>query len=284
MPLGKLLSVLRRRVARNGRPKAGPPGTSSWRPPAFTLLLTAACATVPPGQGAVVLGPSGVHPEALGEGVSPMPWFGEVSLYDLRQQQVTVRFNALTQDGGLVTASASVVTFRIVPEELVALAREVGPGYAQTLVRPEAEAAVRLVVGGMQADMLDTEHIRLAQADVTRRAAARLRPYHLLLESVDLRTLQVLAPLAQAEVGHALVLQQEFLAAARQLEIARKRAEARREEAAGLADEFEAVARSLSPQTLEDLRLRAWTRLLQSPSSSVQVEAAGVPAIVEVSP
>jgi regulator of protease activity HflC (stomatin/prohibitin superfamily) len=248
------------------------------------LVLSAGCATVPPGQGAVVLGPSGVHPEALTEGVSAMPWFGEVSLYDLRQQQVTVRFNALTHDGGLVTASASVVTFRIVPEELVALAREVGPGYAEALVRPEAERAVRLVVGGLKADELDTDHIRLAQADVTRRAAERLRPYHLLLESVDLRTLQVVAPLAQAEVGHALVLQQRFLAAARQLEIVEKQADARRAEAAGLASQFEALSRSLSPQTLDDMRLRAWTRLLQSPSSYVEVEAAGSPALLEVSP
>jgi regulator of protease activity HflC (stomatin/prohibitin superfamily) len=248
------------------------------------LLLATSCATVPPGQGAVVLGPSGVHPEALKEGVSGMPWFGEVSLYDLRQQQVTVRFNALTKDGGLVTASASVVTFRIVPEELVALAREVGPRFAKTLVRPEAEAAVRLVVGAMQADELDTDHIRLAQTEVTRRAAARLRPYHLLLESVDLRTLQVIAPLAQAEVGHALVLQQEFLAAARQLEIVGKQADARRAEAAGLAAQFEALGPSLSPETLENLRVRAWDRLLQSPSTSVEVEAAGAPAILEVSP
>jgi hypothetical protein len=136
----------------------------------------------------------------------------------------------------------------------------------------------------MQADELDTDHIRLAQTEVTRRAAARLRPYHLLLESVDLRTLQVIAPLAQAEVGHALVLQQEFLAAARQLEIVGKQADARRAEAAGLAAQFEALGPSLSPETLENLRVRAWDRLLQSPSTSVEVEAAGAPAILEVSP
>jgi regulator of protease activity HflC (stomatin/prohibitin superfamily) len=250
----------------------------------LVVLGGVGCATVPPGHGAVVLGPSGVHAERLSEGVSPIPWLGDVMLYDLRQQQVTVRFNALTHDGGLVTASASVVTFRIVPEELVAFAREVGPSYAETLVRPEAEAAVRLVVGGLLADELDTDHIRLAQAEVTRRAAARLRPYHVFLESVDLRTLQVVAPLASAQVGRALVLQQEFLAAARRLEIARQQANARREEAAGLAGEFQAVGRSLSLQTLVNLRLRAWTRLLQSPSSSIEVEAAGAPAILEVSP
>jgi regulator of protease activity HflC (stomatin/prohibitin superfamily) len=250
----------------------------------FLVLASVACTTVPPGHGAVVLGASGVRPEPLGEGVSSTPWFGEVTLYDLRQQQLTVRFNALTNDGGLVTASASIVTFRIVPEELVALAREVGPQYAQVLVKPEAEAAVRLVVAGLLADELDTEHLLAAQAEVTRRAAARLRPYHVLLESVDLRTLQVVAPLASAQVGRALVLEQQLLAAPRQMEIVRKTADARREEAHGLADQFETLAWSLSPQTLEDMRRRAWDGLLRAPSSSVVLKAAGAPAILEVSP
>ncbi len=256
-------------------------------PRGLAQLLTVAalgCATVPPGHGAVVLGPSGVRPEPLTEGVSSIPWFGAVTLYDLRQQQLTVRFNALTSDGGLVKASASVVTYRIVPEELVALARETGPDYGQVLVRPEAEAAVRLVVGGLPADELDSDHILIAQAEITRRAAARLRPYHVLLESVDLRTLQVVAPLAQMQVGRALVLEQKLLTAPRDLEIAHKKADARLEEARGLADQLEAIAPSLSPQTLEDRRRRAWDGLLRAPSSSVVVEAAGAPAVLEVSP
>jgi len=216
--------------------------------------------------------------------VSSVPWFGQVTLYDLRQQQVTVRFNALTADGGLVTASASVVTYRIVPEELVALAQQTGPSYAQVLVKPEAEAAVRLVVGGLLADEFDSDHILLAQAEITRRAAARLRPYHVLLESVDLRTLQVVAPLAQMEVARALVLEQRLLAAPRDMEIVQKKADALRDEARGLADQLEAISPSLSPQTLEDRRRRAWDRLLRAPSSSVVVEAVGPPAVLEVSP
>jgi prohibitin 2 len=251
---------------------------------AVVSFLVIGCATVPPGQGAVVLGPSGARPEPLTEGVSSIPWFGEVTLYDLRQQTLTVRFDALTKDAGLVTASASVVTYRLVPEELVALAREVGPQYAQVLVKPEAEAAVFLVVSALLADELDSEHILLAQAEITRRAASRLRPYHVLLESVDLRTLQVVAPLAQMQVGRALVLEQQILASPQELEIARKRAEARRAEAEGLASQFEAVAPSLSLPTLEDRRRLAWDALLRAPSSTVVVETAGNPAVLEVSP
>lgn len=257
--------------------------TARWLLPPLTLIALG-CATVPSGQGAVVLAPSGIEPQPLTEGVSSIPWFSTVSLYDLRQQQVTVRFHALTSDGGLVTASASVVTYRIVPAELVALARETGPDYGQVLVRPEAEAAVRAVVGGLPADELDSEHILLAQAEITRRAAARLRPYHVLLESVDLRTLQVVAPLAQLEVGRALVLEQRLLTAPRDLEIAHKKADALREEARGFAEQLEAIAPSLSPQTLEDRRRRAWDGLLRAPSSSVVVETAGPPAVLEVTP
>lgn len=232
----------------------------------------------------MVLAPSGVRPEPLGEGVSSVPWFGEVTLYDLRQQVLTIRFVAMTSDGGSVTTSASVVTFRIVPEELVALAREVGPNYAQVIVRPEAERAVRLVVGGLRADQLDTEHLVQAQTEVTRLARERVRPYHVFLESVDFRTVQIIAPLALQEVAQRLVLEQELLAAPRKLEIARQRADERRELAEGLVREFATLAPTLTPQTLEERRLRAWERLLLSPATSVSIQAAGAPALLEVSP
>jgi len=267
--------------------RKGPGGPSRPRSRDLLCLLflgMAACTTVPPGHAAVALAPSGVRPDPLPEGVSSIPWFGQVYLYDTREQELTLRFNAISRDGSPVTTSASVVTYRIVPEELVALAREVGPQYADVLVRPQVEAALRLVVGGLGSDELDTAHIVMAQADVTARAAARLRPYHLVLESVDFRTLRVVSPLALEQVGAALVLQQRLLEAPRQLEIARKQAAARREEANGVAQRHEALRGSLSAATLEDLRRRAWDALLRAPSTTVHVKAAGAPAIVEVAP
>ena len=252
--------------------------------PSVLVFLTASCATVPPGHAGVVLAPSGVVPEALPEGVSGIPWFGEVSLYDTRQQEMTLRFNAITADGSPAKTSASAVTYRIAPREVVALARELGPDYAEVVVRPEVESAVRLYVGGLHSDELDTADILSAQAKVTERAAARLRPYHVVLESVDLRTLQVVSPQALGQVAAALVFQQELLAEPRLLEITRKEADARREEASGLKQQFEALRGSLSEQSLADLRLRAWDKLLRAPSTTVHVEAKDVPAIVEVSP
>ena len=202
----------------------------------------------------------------------------------MREQELTVRFNAISRDGSPVTTSASVVTYRVVAEELVALAREVGPKYADVLIRPEVEAALRLVVGGLGSDELDTEHILAAQAAVKERAAARLRPYHIVLESVDFRTLEVVSPLALQQVGATLVFQQRLLEAPRQLEIVRKQAEARREEAAGIAQNHEALEGSLSAATLEDFRRRSWDALLRAPSTTVHVKAAGAPALLEVPP
>jgi hypothetical protein len=104
------------------------------------------------------------------------------------------------------------------------------------------------------------------------------------LESVDLRTLQVVAPLASAQVGQALVLEQQLLAQPRLLEVAHKKGEALQQEAEGLATGFDAVSPTLSPQTLEDKRRRAWDALLRAPATSVVVDAAGPPAAVEVTP
>ncbi len=285
------MRALSRLTLSGGSPSQGRVGSShvlgrALAGSALLLLVLnhAACTTVPPGHAAVALAPSGLRPDVLPEGVSPIPWFGQVYLYDTREQEMTVRFSAISRDGSPVTTSASVVTYRIVADELVALAREVGPNYADVLVRPEVEAALRLVVGGLGSDELDTEHIVAAQAAVLERAAARLRPFHIVVESVDFRTLQVVSPLALEQVGATLVLQQRVLEAPRQLEIVRKQAEARRVEAAGIAQNHETLQGSLSAAILEDLRRRSWDALLRAPSTSVHVQAAGAPALVEVPP
>ncbi|HXX32102.1 MAG TPA: SPFH domain-containing protein [Myxococcaceae bacterium] len=243
-----------------------------------------ACSTVPAGYGGVAFGPSGVDPSPVREGVTGTPWFGEVTLYDLRLQSLTVRFSTLSADGIAVTTSASVVTFRVVPAELVALSREVGPRYAEVILRPSVEAAVRQVLGSLHADELDSAHLVAAQQAITERAAADVRRYHVLLESVDLRTVQVEAPLALAQVGEALALEQVVLAGPHLLEISAQRAEARRSEAEGIASRDRTLVLTLTPEVLENLRNRAWSQLLRAPASSVVARSPGQTMLLEVKP
>src|SRR5512147_1748036 len=96
-------------------------------------LALSACATVPPGQAGIVLGHDGVAPRPLAEGVSFIGPLAAVELYDLREEQRREDMVALSADGMMLEADASVLTFRPVPSELVQLAREVGPDYYDVL-------------------------------------------------------------------------------------------------------------------------------------------------------
>lgn len=212
------------------------------------------------------------------------PW-SRVDLYDLRVDQHTENLDAVSADGAALEARASVLTFHAAPEEVVALAREVGPDYYATVVRPIVSATVRRVLAGLRVDQLDTPGIRRAQATVTRAAAEQLRPFHIVVDSVDLRTLNVLSTsAAYAAVLATGVEEQAVYLARRQIELAQKHDEALRETARGIEAAHAIVAPTLTPGVLQDRATSAWVRLLAAPSSSVELRASDQPTITEVSP
>ncbi len=181
-----------------------------WPLGAPAALLLSACATVAPGHAGVLVTVSGLAPDTLGEGLHLLPPLAHVDDYDLRGQQQDEDLVAITADGAPVAARASLVTYHVVASELTALEREVGPDYYRIIVRPIIGSTVRRVLAGYSAAELDTPTIRAAQAEITRIATARLRPFHLVLDALDLRTLAVLlsAP-ALRSVEEAGVLDQQ---------------------------------------------------------------------------
>jgi regulator of protease activity HflC (stomatin/prohibitin superfamily) len=257
------------------------------RPPILAVVGVAqlACATVPSGQAGVVLRPDGVDHNLLGEGLHFVGPLDVAEVYDLRAQEHLEDLEALSADGVPLEARASVVTYRPVPEEVVALARETGPDYYHVLIQPLLRSSLRKVLAGFRADQLDTPGIGRAEKLVRDDTARRLRAHHLQLESVALRTLRIV-PDSQAyrAVLATGVKEQEALAARELPEIARGNAEALRAEARGIAAAAKLVAPTLSPDVLADARLRAWSQLLTSPSTHVEVRQKTQPIILEVEP
>lgn len=250
-----------------------------------TSSLASACATVPPGHAGVVLRADGVDPVPLGEGAHWVSPWTQVDLYDLRVDEHNEDLGAVTADGARVEARASILTFHAAPGEIVPLAREVGPRFYQVLVLPVVSSTVRRVLAGLRADQLDTSGIVRAQAEVTRLAAERLRPYHIIVDSVNLRTLNLpQSSLAYASVMSTGIEEQQVLLARQQVILARQRADQRRQEALGTAAAHAVVAPTLSPEILQDSANRAWSGLLASPSTSVEVRASSSPNLTEVEP
>lgn len=144
---------------------------------AVTSVVSAlsGCATVPSGHVGVVLRAGGVDPVPLGEGAHTVSPWTRVDVYDLRVDEHNEDLAAISADGAQVEARASILTFHPVPDEIVALAREVGPRFYEVLVLPIVSATVRKVLAGVPADQLDTPGIIRVQTEVTRLAAQRLR-------------------------------------------------------------------------------------------------------------
>jgi regulator of protease activity HflC (stomatin/prohibitin superfamily) len=251
----------------------------------WLIFSAPACVTVPSGHLGVLLRSEGVAREPMGEGVHLLGPLARAEIYDLRAQEHTEVLAALSADGAMLEARASVLTFRPAAGELVALAREIGPTYYQVIVRPIVRSTVRRVLASRRLDELDTAAVLSAQEEITRIAAARTRPFHVILDGVDLRTLAMLpSSPAYRVVVETSVTEQQVLAARKRVELVGRHTEARREAARGLAWSYTVLAPSLTRETLADSANRAWTRLVTAPSSSVEVQASRSPYLMEVAP
>jgi hypothetical protein len=231
------------------------------------------------------LEPGGVAAAPLPEGLHVIGPRARAEDYDLRAQETNEDLEAVSLDGAPLEARASVLTFRPAPEELVALAREVGPGYYATLVKPAVRSVLRRVLAGVRARELDTPGIIRVEKQVTDIVAAQLRPRHVLFDSISLRTLALSPSSAAYQAIVATGVEEQRALAARQLpELGRRRADQRRAEAAGLARSNGLVAPTLTREVLADAANRAWTHLLTAPGTRVEARVGPSPSLLEVAP
>lgn len=284
--------VTRSRMATMVRREPFPPGTGSvasyGRGHALAVVLglavLSACATVPPGYAAVVTTPSGVRPDPLTEGVSFIGPWSQADLLDLRAQERNENLAGVAADGATVEANASVVTWHIIPEEVVAFDREVGPHPYSRLIRPVVQAAVRKVVARYPAfEIMDTRNLPAIQRQITALAAADARKMHIRVDDVYMRSLTVAAAPLTAAILETSQLEQQVLEMRDELEIARRQADVRREEGRSLAIANADIGGTLTPQVIDDSARRAWSDLLNAPNTSVSVSPEMSPK-VEVSP
>jgi regulator of protease activity HflC (stomatin/prohibitin superfamily) len=251
----------------------------------IAFITLPACATIPAGRAGVVLRPNGVDSKPLEEGVHLIGPLADVETYDQRAQEKNEDLDALSADGAMLEAQASVLTFHPAPTELVALAREVGPEYYQVLIMPEVRSALRRVLAAYRADQLDTPAIGRVEREVTETTARRLRPHHIVFDAISLRALRI-APSSGSyrailETG---VKEQEALASLQLPDIARQEAEERRAEARGVAEAHALIEPTISAEILTDAANRAWTRLLTAASTNVEVRPSAQPYVTEVEP
>ena len=238
---------------------------------AAALAGLSGCATtvaVEAGHAAVVLDAGG-RLSALGEGATDVGDAVRVDDFDLRQQVQGGSFSARSADGVPLAVRDPIVSYTVVPDELVALDRDLGPDGARPLVAAVVQSTIARVLADYRWDALDPARIREAQARIIELAAARLRPHHLALDSVELKGIVARLPGLARTILATSILAERAAEAETRVEVARQRADSLRARAEGIAAANRDIAPTLDEHVLAAKADAAWKQLLVSPNVTV---------------
>jgi regulator of protease activity HflC (stomatin/prohibitin superfamily) len=207
------------------------------------------------------------------------PW-DTIFDYDVRIQQLTYRYSVISADGLTVQFNTS-VRWKPRLEGLGLLQKEIGPDYAQKIVIPETQTALREVVGNTPIDQIYSTNVLILQRAVVRAVEDMSGKYiavdNILITDVDIPT--ALKNAIEAKVTQFQnSLQYDYV-----LSVAKKEAERKRIEAEGIRDFQSIVTPGISENFLRWKGIEATLDLARSDNSKVVVIGAqnGLPLILD---
>lgn len=161
-------------------------------------FLSAAIVIVPAGFVGVLFSIfGGVQQDELGEGFHiVVPVVQQVTLYDVRQQEVTLatttgdQINARSSEGLEIGVDVTVI-YQVRRTEAARLHQDIGPSYVNIRLRPQIRTAVRDGIAEFNAaDMISTERATL-QRGIERELAESLGRDNILILGVLLRDVRI---------------------------------------------------------------------------------------------
>jgi regulator of protease activity HflC (stomatin/prohibitin superfamily) len=221
---------------------------------------------IPPGVRGVrwsLLGNGTVLDRDYPEGLRVIPPWDRMYLYDVRVQEVRGSVVVLSSNGLPISVSYS-VRFRPDLAKLPYLHQTYGPGYIETLVRPEIISALREVIGNYRPETIYSRS-ELGLIDETYQSlAAQLTNRYVVVQTVIIEELR-LTPELEAAINQKLVDEQTALAY--EFRLSREQSEAQRKgiEAQGIKT-FEQVS---GISILKWRGIEATEELAKSPNSKI---------------
>ena len=238
------------------------------------VLLATACTTIGPGRGGVLWhASSGTEGTVYGEGLHWVAPWNSMDVYDLRSMNRDEKLTVIAVNGLAMQLDAS-VRYRIIPTELVALERELGPQYFETILEPMLRSEARRVIGRYTPEELYSTKRDLIEREIREELKQKIEGRHLLLEAVLIRNIE-LPPTIREAIDRKLAAEQEVLKMKYLLEIAKSTAEQQRIEAQGIADSNRTITSSLSAQILDFERIQQMGKLAESPNAKTVVLGGG---------
>ena len=160
--------------------------------------LSQAFVVVPAGNVGVIFNVfGGVQDDELGEGFHiVLPVLQQVTLYDVRQQELTLagdtgdQVTARSSEGLEITVDATVL-YQVDPRNAARLHQDIGPSYEPIRVRPEVRSQIRDAIGQYQAaDLISVQRTELQRA-VEQSLADALDDDNVLVLAVLMRDIRI---------------------------------------------------------------------------------------------
>jgi prohibitin 2 len=205
------------------------------------ILVFAACFNrivnfVRPGEAGVIWKPffGGTQTDRLyKEGLQLLwPW-DKLYIYNLRIQQIPHQFDALSKNGLPIHFEIS-IRYQPIKETLPILHQEIGPDYAEKLVKPEVQAQVRKIVANYLPEEIYTSEGYLLQI-IRQGAMAALNERNISLDNLLIKRM-ALPEAIRTAIERKLSAEQLSLQYDYVLIKERKEAERKRVEALGIRD------------------------------------------------
>lgn len=203
-----------------------------------------------------------------GEGLQIIfPW-DEMVIYNVRLQERKLALEVLTSEGMVAKLKVS-VRFRPEYDLLGMLHKHIGKNYADVVIVPEVESALRAELGGMTAEGLYSAS-DLAVNHIVVKAIDEVASNYLVVNDVIIESIE-LPPLVQQSIQEKI--QQKHFAESWVFKIDAARQEAVRKEveAKGFATYNETINKSLSSNILKWRGVEATRELAASPNAKVVV-------------
>jgi regulator of protease activity HflC (stomatin/prohibitin superfamily) len=208
-----------------------------------------------------------------------LPW-DTIFDYDVRIQQLTYRYSVISSDGLTLQFNTS-VRWRPRLESLGLLQKNIGPDYAQKVVIPQTQTALREVVGSTPIDQIYSTNVVLLQRAVVR-SVEQISGKYIVIDDILITDIDI--PEALKKAIEAKVTQfQNSLQYDYVLSVAKKEAERKRIEAEGIRDFQSIVTPGISENFLRWKGIEATLDLARSDNAKVVVIGAqnGLPLILD---
>jgi regulator of protease activity HflC (stomatin/prohibitin superfamily) len=237
---------------------------SVFRSAAIGLVLCSACtyASIGSGEVGVVRTPSGIDPHIYTTGDWRIGGDDRAMIYSVRSQERSERLEVQSSDGLGIVLDTS-IRYHVVPDEAIALDRELGPNYYDVLIGPTLKSQARRVVGRFTPDQIYSTQREQIEKEIREGVETAVKGRHVVLEAVLVRNVglpqQLQAAITEKLEAEQSALKMKFVIAQQEAEDQKKleEAKAEAERAQITADAQSAAERTRAQADADTARIAA---------------------------